>query len=106
METDTKRPDAFREMMAAAQASGRPELAHQSLSRALTSDEDAFAEALMAIYADGTSGEVAVAEALNAKNVARPSSGNADWTAENLARELHALNADLDAAYQDNGFGA
>ena len=36
----------------------------------------------------------------------RSSSGRPDWTAETLAAELQAINADLDAAYLENGFGA
>ena len=50
------RPDAFKAMMAAARAAGRPELAHQSRGRALSRAEDDFAEALMAIYGEGISG--------------------------------------------------
>ena len=104
--SDAAKPDAFKARMAEAQASGRPELAHQSLGRALSDAENSFAEALMAVYAEGASGEEAVAAELVAKGVLRPSSKVSDWTAENLAAELQALNADLDAAYQDNGFGA
>lgn len=100
------RPDAFKEMMAAARATGRPELAYQGRGRTLSQTEDNFAEALMAIYAEGVTGEAALAEALVTRNVIRPSSGKSDWTAETLATELNALNADLDAAYQKNGFGA
>ena len=100
------RPDAFKAMMAAARAAGRPELAHQSRGRALSRAEDDFAEALMAIYGEGISGAADLARALAARGVARPSSGTPDWTAETLAAELQAINADLDAAYQDNGFGA
>lgn len=100
------RPDAFKEMMAAARAAGRPELAHQGRGRPLTEAEDAFAETLMAIYAEGIKGEAALAKALTTRKVIRPSSGKPDWTAETLAAELKALNADLDAAYLENGFGA
>lgn len=100
------RPDAFKARMAEARAAGRPELAHQSLGRPLTEDEAVLADALMTIYAEGATGAEAVAAALAAKGVARPSSGQADWTAENLAAELKTLNAEMDAAYQDNGFGA
>ena len=100
------KPDAFKARMAEAQASGRPELAHQSLGRALSEAEDRLADALMAVYAEGAEGEDAVATALVDKGVLRPSSQKADWTAENLAAELQALNADLDTAYQENGFGA
>lgn len=100
------RPDAFKAMMAAARAAGRPELANQSRGRPLTKAEDDLAEALMAIYGQGVTSQAALAEALVARAVIRPSSGRPDWTAETLAAELKALNADLDAAYLENGFGA
>ena len=99
-------PDAFKALMAEERASGRPELAHQSLGRSLSAAEDHLADALMAIYGEGASDEGAIAAALTAKGVARPSSGQPDWTAENLAEALQMLNTDLDAAYQENGFGA
>ena len=105
-DTKTARPDAFKEHMEAARAAGRPELAHQSLGRPLSTNEDAFAEALMAIYGAGTTGAVDLAAALTAQGIARPSTGTADWTAENLGAELQAVNADLDAAYQEHGIGA
>ena len=100
------RPDAFKARMAEAQAAGRPELAHQSLGRTLSEVEERFADALMAVYAEGVSDGGQVAEALAAKGIARPSTGTADWTSEVLAAELLTLNADLDKAYEDNGFGA
>lgn len=99
-------PDAFKARMAEAQAAGRPELARQSLGRPLTEEEDLLADALMAIYAEGASGEKSVAAALVARGVIRPSSKRTDWTAENLAAELRRLNASLDGAYRENGFGA
>lgn len=104
--SSTARPDAFKEMMAAARAAGRPELANQGRGRPLTAEEDAFADALMAIYGEGITREAALAEALVARNVTRPSSGKPDWTEKTLASELQAINADLDAAYAANGFGA
>lgn len=104
--SNASRPDAFKEMMAAARAAGRPELAHQGRGRPLTTAEDGFADALMAIYGEGITGEAALAEALTARAVIRPSSGKPDWTAETLAAELRAINADLDTAYLENGFGS
>lgn len=92
--------------MAEAVATGRPELATQSLGRSLTEAEDRFAEALMAIYAEGVKDETEIAAGLTARDVFRPSSLKVDWTAQTLAAELQALNADLDAAYAQNGFGA
>ena len=101
-----EKPDAFKARMALAQAEGRPELAHQSLGRALSETEDALADAMMAVYAAGAEDAEALAKGLAEQGVARPSSGTADWTAENLAAELQALNEDFDAAYQKHGFGA
>lgn len=100
------KPDAFKARMAEARREGRPELANQSRGRQLSHPEQQFADALMAVYAEGASGEAAIAAALAGRGVCRPSSGKADWTAQNLADELQALNADLDAAYALDGFGA
>ena len=105
--SDPARPDAFKARMLAAQAElDRPELAHQSLARDLSDHEDALAEALMAIYGSGTSDPADVAAALSEGGTVRPSSGETDWTVETLNAELQALNADLDAAYARDGFGA
>ena len=104
--TQTK-PDAFKAVLAAAQSElGRPELAHQSVGRPLSANEEALADALMEIHATGVSGPEALAAALTEKGVAAPSTGEASWTAESVAAELAALNADLDRAYEENGFGA
>jgi hypothetical protein len=100
------RPDAFKAMMAAARAAGRPELAHQGRGRPLSAAENDFAGALMALYGEGIAGQAELADALATRGVIRPSSSKADWTVETLAAELQAINADLDAAYLENGFGA
>lgn len=101
-----EKPDAFKAVMAAAKLDlGRTDLPHQSLGRALTPQEQALAEALMEVYAAGASGPDAVAAGLAERGVAIPSSGNSDWTAESVAREFALLNADLDKAYEENGFG-
>ncbi|MGP1358827.1 recombinase-like helix-turn-helix domain-containing protein [Roseicyclus sp.] len=100
------RPDAFKAMMAAARAAGRPELAHQGRGRPLTQAEDDLAEALMEIYGQGITGQADLARALAARAVIRPSSGKPDWTADTLEAELQGINADLDAAYLEHGFGA
>ena len=103
---NTAKPDAFKAVLEAAKSElGRPELAHQSLGRPLSAPEDALAEALMEIYGAGLSGPDAVARALTEKGVASPVSGDTSWTAESVARDIAALNADLDAAYDENGFG-
>ena len=76
----------------------------QPLHRRLPADEEeALADALMQIYADGIHAPDAVAESLNQRAVP-PMSGKAGtWTAALLHRELQKLNADLDAAYEQNG---
>lgn len=100
------RQDAFKAVMAAASSDlGRADLPHQSLGRQLTPEEDALADALMEIYATGISGADAVAVALTERGVRCPSSGKSDWTAQSTARELADLNSNLDAAYEESGFG-
>lgn len=107
MALNAPRPNAFKARMAAARAeTGQPQLAHQSLGRALSEAEANFAAALMEIYGEGEADQTGIAAALTARGIAKPSNGETAWTAENLAAELEALNADLDAAYADNGFGA
>jgi hypothetical protein len=83
-----------------------PDLAHQSLGRALTPEEAALAAALSAVYAKGTHDFAAVAEALTQDEIVAPRSRRTDWTEALLAEELAAVNADLDAAYEANGYGA
>ncbi len=105
-EREQAKPDAFKAVIAAARSEfGRPELAHQSLGRPLTAQEETLAEALMEIYATGVSGPDAAAAALEEKGVPSPISGSTEWTAEGVARDLAALNANLDKAYEANGFG-
>ena len=83
-----------------------PARAHQSRGRPLTPAEQALAEALGTIYADGTHDFAAVAAALNERKVARPSGGAGGWTAAVLDQELRDLNASLDEAYARHGIGA
>jgi hypothetical protein len=98
--------DAFRDLMAEARRTGRPELAHQSLGRPLSDREHALADALMAIHAGGITDPAGIAAALSGKGIAAPGSGRTVWTAALLEAELAAINADLDAAYLENGTGA
>jgi hypothetical protein len=83
-----------------------PRLAEQSLSRNLTGLEKALAQALEEVFATGTHDFAAVALALQAKAVARPSGTAGAWTETSLASELTAINASLDAAYAKDGIGA
>ena len=82
-----------------------PRLAHQSRARALTAAEQELARALEEIFAAGTHDFAAVAEALQARSIARPSGATATWTRATLAEEMAAINASLDAAYAENGIG-
>jgi len=83
-----------------------PRLARQSLGRALTDDETALASAIEEIFAVGTHDFAAVAAALQAKNIARPSGVSDAWTEAALFDELKRVNAALDDAYATHGIGA
>ncbi len=105
--TTTTQTDAFKDRLSQrALDTSRPALAHQSLGRQITEAEAALAEALSEIYATGTHDFGDVAAALAEKRVTAPISGRTDWTEALLAEELAAINADLDAAYQEHGYGA
>lgn len=99
--------DAFKDRLSErARDTSRPDLAHQCQGRALTEAETALAETLMEIYATGTHDYAAVAAALADRALPAPVSGRTDWTEALLAEELTAINADMDAAYEANGYGA
>lgn len=99
--------DAFKDRLSErARDTGRPALAHQSRGRELTQHEKALAEALMAIYAEGTHDFDAVASVLTERAVIAPISGGDRWTAESLRIELAGINAEFDAAYAEHGYGA
>lgn len=99
--------DAFKDRLAEAQAAtGRPELAHQSLGRALNEQEKALAAAMMEIYAAGASTLAELAEQLTERRVIAPASGETVWDATLLEAELQTANASLDAAYKTHGYGA
>ena len=104
--TSSDRADAFTALMEDARANGRPELAHQSLGRPLSDAESRFADALMELYAEGALSPADIAAALTARKIEMPLSGGVDWTGESLARELRAVNEDMDTAYGADGFGA
>lgn len=99
--------DAFTDRLSQrARDTGRPDLALQCQGRPLTPAEDALATALMDIYRTGEHDFDKVAQALTDQGVAAPKSGATRWTRELLAQELAAINADLDAAYAEHGYGA
>ena len=99
--------DAFKDRLSErARDTSRPALAHQSRGRDLTAQEVAFAEALMSVYGTGEHDFAKVAADLAARAVVAPQSGRTDWTEALLAQELSSINADLDAAYAEHGYGA
>ena len=83
-----------------------PRLARQSLARALSDHEIALARALEDIFATGTHDFAAVAAALQARAIARPSGARDAWTEATLTDELVSINASLDHAYATAGIGA
>lgn len=89
-----------------ARDTGRPALAHQCAGRELTGAESALADALMEIYGTGEHDFAVVARALADRGTVAPVSGRKDWDEALLAAELTAINADLDAAYAEHGYGA
>jgi hypothetical protein len=99
--------DAFKDRLSQrARDTSRPALAHQCRGRELDPGEAALATALMEAYGTGTHDYAAVAAALAAKGVVAPRSGRTDWTEALLAQELAAINAELEAAYAEHGYGA
>jgi hypothetical protein len=104
---EVERVDAFKDRLSQrARDTSRPALAHQCQGRAIEAGEAGLAEALMEIYRSGTHDYAAVAAQLAAKGVVAPKSGRTDWTEALLAEELAAINAELDAAYAEHGYGA
>lgn len=99
--------DAFKDRLSQrARDTGRADLALQCQGRPLTAAEDALATALMDIYRTGQHDFDAVAKALTDQGLTAPKSGTKVWTRDTLAQELAAINADLDAAYAEHGYGA
>jgi hypothetical protein len=99
--------DAFKDRLSQrARDTSRPALAHQSLGRPLSEVEQALAAAMMEIMGTREHDFAAVAAALKDRGVTAPVSGRTDWDLALLKAELTALNADLDAAYAENGYGA
>lgn len=99
--------DAFKDRLSQrARDTSRPALAHQSRGRPLSEAENRLAEALMEIMGAGVPDFARVAAALTDRGLAAPISGRSDWDLDLLQAELTALNADLDAAYAEHGYGA
>ncbi|MGY3670944.1 recombinase-like helix-turn-helix domain-containing protein (plasmid) [Marinovum sp. KMM 9989] len=99
--------DAFKDRLAQRAAdTSRPALGHQCRGRALEPQETAFAKVLMEVYAEVGHDYNAVAEALAGRGFKAPISGRSDWTAALVHEELATINASLDAAYAEQGYGA
>ena len=99
--------DAFTDRLSQrARDTSRPALAHQCRGRELQPSEAALADALMEIYGAGAKDFEAVAAELAARRIEAPRSGRTDWTVALLHEELAATNAELDAAYAEQGYGA
>ena len=74
-------------------------LANQSLRRPLAPVERSLADSLDAIFARGEHDFAAVAQALQAAGVERPSGQTGPWTTQVLDEELKRINASLDEVY-------
>ncbi|SEO98560.1 hypothetical protein SAMN04490248_11850 [Salinihabitans flavidus] len=99
--------DAFRDRLSErARDTSRPSLAHQCRGRDLEPREVALADALMEIYGAGAPDFAAVAAELSRRGIEAPRSGRTDWDEALLAQELTETNAELDAAYEEYGYGA
>ena len=81
-------------------------LKYQTLGRPLTAAERALADAMLAFFRTGATDFDAMAARLQADGLARPSGQAGAWTRDVLQAELAAINAQLDAAYAENGIGA
>jgi hypothetical protein len=81
-------------------------LAHQSRARELTAAEQALARALEDVFATGTHAFADVAQALQSKNIERPSGTSEPWSEAALHSELSVINRSLDEAYLQHGIGA
>ena len=89
----------------AAQAAARP-LDVQSRGRKLNANEQEFADALETVFATGVHDMDEVALKLIETGVISPMDGGSDWTATTLHKVLETINASLDEAHQENGYGA
>ena len=89
----------------AALAADRP-LDVQSRGRELSDGEQRFAAALEEIFSQGCHNWAQVADSLNERQIASPGGGDIHWSVETLEAELTALNAQLDLAFAEHGYGA
>ena len=78
----------------------------QSRGRDLGELEQAFANALEAIFAEGIHDMEKVAENLSQRGIQAPSDRDTNWSLDKLSSELQHLDVSLDAAYEKDGYGA
>lgn len=76
----------------------------QSRGRPLTESEQALADALEAAFANNIHDLDAVAATLTEAGIEPPA--GLTWSAETLVEHLARINRDLDAAFEENGYGA
>ena len=78
----------------------------QSRGRNLSDLENEFADALEKIFTTGISNIADVSKELTVAKVVAPGGGGRIWTVSTLKVELEAINASLDAAHDEDGYGA
>jgi hypothetical protein len=81
-------------------------LKYQSLGRALTAAERVLADAMLTFFRTGSTDFDAMVETLQRQGLPRPSGETGGWTRDVLQQELARINADMDAAYAENGVGS
>lgn len=81
-------------------------LKYQAQGRPPRPAEAALAQAMLRHFAAGTHDFAALAAALQADGIARPSGATGEWTLAVLEAELRAINQELDQAEAESGFGA
>lgn len=77
-------------------------LARQSLKRPITEAEQKLAACLEQIFRSGVKDFAQVSSLLQQNGIAPPSGSTETWSPALLERELHAINASLDRAYNGN----
>ena len=77
----------------------------QSRGRPLSEHEEALADAMEAAFSKGIHDMDAVADALNEAGLKAPA-GEASWSGKVLVRHLATINKELDAAFEEDGYGA
>jgi hypothetical protein len=98
--------DAPNWMVSRASIASQFPLETQSRGRELSALEQEFAQALEKIFDQNIHQMEQVAQALSATGTTAPTTGETQWDLKSLERELGAINASLDEAFEENGYGA